>query len=594
MKLLSLYVDNYKNLQKFNVDFSKSKGKTLIIGNNGVGKSNIIEALSIIFNYFYDIEKKQEIDFRFNLKYEIGFGVSYPKTYPFSYSPKIVEITNINKNMAFIVNNKEVKSGDIFNYLPKRVIAVYSGEEKRLWNNCYFKQYDNFNKQYIKLDKAIEYQHMLYINKYYWDLLIAILAISDIEEHKVFLVRYLHINQINCIHCEFDLDKIAKNKNLVAKQILDYINPDNKQEVDISLEYFSNLKLNIGYEEEVFFNLAVLVLYKEFKIITKFKIIFNENLNTELLSEGEKKILLVYSALNLFTGENLYLLDEPDAHLHEFWKHELYNIICAKDDSQVVVTSHSPKLISLFPLDNQIILTKHEDKIEAIISKEFEAFKEILDTDITFDDEIAIRESKKPLLLVEGKTDKNILNSAWNKLYGNEKMPFNIIAMNSAEKVRSFITSVPDSIAKTRIIGLVDNDSAGQKAVKNFLNIKDNVYMAKSDSEQKREAYIITLPYVTENMKKFKYCPIEYYFNYDILHENNMIIKKGYKEIVPVWVSDNSDNITKEEYNNSCDLSLYKVNDEGKNKFSIKVNDYDKSCFSNFDNLFSLVKDSLK
>ena len=42
------------------------------------------------------------------------------------------------------------------------------------------------------------------------------------------------------------------------------------------------------------------------------------------LSEGEKKLLLVYGAINLLSGENLYLLDEPDAHLHEGRKREMF------------------------------------------------------------------------------------------------------------------------------------------------------------------------------------------------------------------------------------------------------------------------------
>ena len=49
MKIKSLYIDGYKNL--LNVEFFFEEGSTVnaIIGNNGSGKSNVLEALTIIY-----------------------------------------------------------------------------------------------------------------------------------------------------------------------------------------------------------------------------------------------------------------------------------------------------------------------------------------------------------------------------------------------------------------------------------------------------------------------------------------------------------------------------------------------------------------
>ena len=49
MKLKKLQIRKYKNLIDFTVDFESGKGLSILIGNNGSGKSNVLEAISGIF-----------------------------------------------------------------------------------------------------------------------------------------------------------------------------------------------------------------------------------------------------------------------------------------------------------------------------------------------------------------------------------------------------------------------------------------------------------------------------------------------------------------------------------------------------------------
>ncbi len=49
MRLKSLWIDGFKNLKDFNIDFEKQDGITVLIGNNASGKSNVLEAISAIF-----------------------------------------------------------------------------------------------------------------------------------------------------------------------------------------------------------------------------------------------------------------------------------------------------------------------------------------------------------------------------------------------------------------------------------------------------------------------------------------------------------------------------------------------------------------
>ena len=45
MRLKKLYVENYKNLKDFTADLESGKGFSILIGNNGSGKSNFLEII---------------------------------------------------------------------------------------------------------------------------------------------------------------------------------------------------------------------------------------------------------------------------------------------------------------------------------------------------------------------------------------------------------------------------------------------------------------------------------------------------------------------------------------------------------------------
>lgn len=50
MRLNRLYIEEYKNIKKQAFDFSNRSSYIALIGENGSGKSNLIEAVAIVFN----------------------------------------------------------------------------------------------------------------------------------------------------------------------------------------------------------------------------------------------------------------------------------------------------------------------------------------------------------------------------------------------------------------------------------------------------------------------------------------------------------------------------------------------------------------
>ncbi|NJM79522.1 MAG: AAA family ATPase [Flavobacterium sp.] len=121
---------HFKNLNGLEINFEKSNGVTVLIGNNGSGKSNILEAISSIFAGLYDNETFNPV-----FKYEISYT-------------KNDALINIKYNPTKSRNKYEKTISDD-DPLPTQIISIYSGEEKRMWNRYYFHFYENFNKDVI-------------------------------------------------------------------------------------------------------------------------------------------------------------------------------------------------------------------------------------------------------------------------------------------------------------------------------------------------------------------------------------------------------------------------------------------------------------
>ena len=61
----------FKNLKNVTIDFDQDHWVTVVIGWNGTGKSNVLEALAIIFRDL--IAKKRSPEFAFQLEYRMEY-----------------------------------------------------------------------------------------------------------------------------------------------------------------------------------------------------------------------------------------------------------------------------------------------------------------------------------------------------------------------------------------------------------------------------------------------------------------------------------------------------------------------------------------
>lgn len=478
MKLLNLKVWGYKNFDDVEINFSKSQGKTLVVGTNGSGKSNLLEILSAIFSAYYHKDKNVTPDFRFELEYSLEQIRTTVQNYKFPLSVKLrnpdgqimMEVHSIDDDWNIVDNS------DFDAFLPEHIVAVYSGEENRLWQDYYFRSYDQYNKQYMNGSTPYRPQKMLYLNKYYWNIIAGILSIHDIEEYGAFLKERIGLNNAQCLCCSFDVEKMKLNKNPMVKQILEVINPENSAQKDIPFSAFNKLKDVCGYESDIFYNIIVLVLYKDFKIITDFTLKSTDDIEIRHLSEGEKKLLLIYGAINIVTGENLYLLDEPDAHLHEGRKKEIFDLIDSTEGSHFIITSHSPTLTNLFEPQKVMMLDCNDKKATVVYGDITKAIHTLTDGQWGYIDHTIFLDKSRPLLLVEGSGDVKYIKHAIKvlsditpdyKLLSN----IDIIHCGGATCIKDTLIEIAPCLPKgKKVIALFDRDEEGGKGIHSIIN----------------------------------------------------------------------------------------------------------------------------
>lgn len=210
MKLKKLYIKQYKNLKDFTIDFESGNGLSILVGNNGSGKSNVLEAISGIFANAYSAKATHK--FVYYLIYEIkGSKVKLEQTI---------------YRCQYYVNGKVRSIKEIINQglLPTNVIAMYSGEDKRWWHSYYEPFYFKYTKAITSGNGNALTPKMYYINKYYWDIALLSLIYSSAEDDKFFLKSILGRENVDHILLFYNQTVENACKSELLKSFLKTVN----------------------------------------------------------------------------------------------------------------------------------------------------------------------------------------------------------------------------------------------------------------------------------------------------------------------------------------------------------------------------------
>ena len=366
----------FKNLKNVTIDFDQDHWVTVVIGWNGTGKSNVLEALAIIFRDL--IAKNRTPAFAFQLAYCMGAGDNLRRI-RINADPDrdkdayIIHIADAAPGKQPELNQSQLDFGDDADnapigqlvkltaflnadaeYLPRYVFSYYSGESSRMQEvfRPYLETYDSK----LRNGEDPGLKRLFYAMPVHSQFVLLAFLIQQSDVVRAFLDGHLGLDPDEGIESVLfvlrqppwkskaaDGDPRFWNARGVVSNFLSRLYDIALAPIEISrrvsnslwnkttlqfkylfVKDINALKRLVGDQApgEFFRDLEstyVSELIEEVRIRVRLKkndgsVTFRE------LSEGEQQLLTVLGLLR-FTAENesLFLLDEPDTHLNPRW-----------------------------------------------------------------------------------------------------------------------------------------------------------------------------------------------------------------------------------------------------------------------------------
>lgn len=400
----------FKNLKNVTIDFDQDHWVTVVIGWNGTGKSNVLEALAIIFRDL--IARKRMPAFAFQLAYRMGNGDATLHIHidadpdrekePFIiHAATDAQARGVGTLTPFIegevpvsaLRGKAIKFTTFVNadneYLPRYVFSYYSGESPRMHEvfRPYLESYDNK----LRNGEDPGLKRLFYAMPVHSQFVLLAFLIQQSDVVRAFLDDHLGLDPDEGIESVLfvlrqppwkskaaDGDPRFWNARGVVSNFLSRLQDialapvDISRSVPTSIWNTKTLKFKYLYVKDLaalrslvgnqtpaqFFrdleSTYVSELIEEVRIRVRLKkndgsVTFRE------LSEGEQQLLTVLGLLR-FTAEDesLFLLDEPDTHLNPRWSVDyisyLKQFIASgtkqEETSHILLTTHNPLAIA--------------------------------------------------------------------------------------------------------------------------------------------------------------------------------------------------------------------------------------------------------
>lgn len=412
MQIQYLKINGFKALKDFEICFKACEtGDSLavLIGENGAGKSTVLEAILRIFGSFYSNKISNEYRFDFEIKYihaakEVNLVCSNKK-----YKVKLIESNEVVFDESGLLSSikKKLYSKQL-RIVPSRIVTFYSGV-----NNKFSPIVNTLEKQYVKLWREDVLNHLEFTYSEHpvenvsgessysrydkrfiqcKDDLVPIYLISLLcgidSSCKDFLKDELTISDNLKIKIELNMKKWVnladKNPETHLEKVLSVLSfvLDNFENKENFMEDFyhttSKTSLNdkflISIDDASLFNAPQSLIYNFFERISvlfdaKVKVTIN-GVDIMDFSEGQLQLIKIFGMLSICKNEEcLVLLDEPDAHMNPKWKYDIreyiQNAVSGAINTQIIIATHDPLVINGMPKEEIKIFGKNnESKIQ--------------------------------------------------------------------------------------------------------------------------------------------------------------------------------------------------------------------------------------
>lgn len=446
-----MYIKNFRGYKEQTIEFYDDLN--VIIGKNDVGKSTILEALEVFFNNesvkidVYDLNKKRENIEDKEIIIQVSFKIDHTKTYTIDTIP-----TQLSKEFLLDSNNyltirkvwnasgqsitkTSLKTFLLANYpiskFPTPLICKKIGDIKKDLTQ-FESSHDTsvINKTICSSIRKAIYQ---FSNIQPSDLTDTFIPIDADDGKKIFDA----IKGDLPLYFLFKSDRENKDSDsevqsplkAITKSILSGLESELnvlKNEVILATEKIG-LKTIEKLREmnpEIANELKPTVSTKAWDTLFSFTFEDEDGIPINKRGSGVRRLIL----LNYFRAEAerqktssrsiIYALEEPETAQHPDWQRMLYSALVElseQENTQILITTHSPSLGALVPTNNIIYLYKENSdvKIESndplILDKVTESLGIMPNIEIT-----KVSSNIKLIICMEGYTDIEFLKNISN------------------------------------------------------------------------------------------------------------------------------------------------------------------------------------
>lgn len=385
MRLLHLYIKSFKNLRNFNLDFGDVP-TTVLVGQNGTGKSNVLEALIIIFR---DLDLGASPTLAYQLTYRCRGRTVTVDSDP-SRRPRQVLIDIDGERWG---TERFSRKGD-GRYLPGFIFGYYSGMTNRMEQHFETHQQRFAAELREGVDKPL--RPLLYARLVHSQFVLLSFFARQGSEREL-LTRFLRIADLDSVLFVLKRPewfnpgrptssgdpRLWGARGVVrdfASRLYDLAlapmrDAKGRDRLYLYLKNKSDLvELADGYDSQAEFFKALESLYISDLIEdvrTRVKIQGgNDSLTFRELSEGEQQLLTVMGLLRFVEGrEGLILLDEPDTHLNPIWSldytHLLKSHVSDPMSTNIVMATHDPLVVSGLVREEVRVMRRSESRVLA-------------------------------------------------------------------------------------------------------------------------------------------------------------------------------------------------------------------------------------
>jgi predicted ATPase len=414
-RLVELWLEEFKNLADYTVRFDSSHSIDIVLGWNGTGKSNLFEALVIIFRDLHRWSEKNQWTQKpmkgYRLRYEINGG-----TVEVAWKPEEMKRPKLRMETPQEDEREPVKLETITRTelpLPRFIFGYYSGPTNRLAEHFLPMKQDHYDRLLKAtsddpetLNNLLEQRRFFCAENHHAKYVLLAFCHREDDDIKQFLEDRLRIVGFESALFIIRKPRWAKKGQTaenfwgatgimrrvmerlrqfaIAPMVLEQTVPDGFRSSREDHYYFFLPDLQslhafaAEYEDARTFFLALestdfSELIYDVKIQVRVKATKTEQVAITFheLSEGEQQLLMVLGLMRFTKShQSLVLLDEPDTHLNPHWSVDYLKLLArvmgegsgeAEEQltSQILMSTHDPLVIaSLFK--EQIHLLKRD------------------------------------------------------------------------------------------------------------------------------------------------------------------------------------------------------------------------------------------